>query len=563
MRSSILIVENKENAKPESGPIKSLISRAAPTKSVAAQSLPFHFKYKRENLGKEDSVKVKTEQKGGKAAPAGDMKRRNTLSQAFLTKQAVRQRKLVAEATKHPATAPTKPVPGTYKGKVVQSRISSFRKPGDLEGGVESKATNTLVQKAESRKPGNFTTVRSKSVTDLPGRGRFRSTQSCQPSRSKSVCDGPPPISKFAVPSSYRPGGSRCAVPSAVSSKVNEQPQSTKPKMTGTMDKKVHKPPVSSSLSQYRANTETAEERRAKLAEWLASKGKVLKRPPISAVAPRSKQVLKPENKIHPEVGQQEVRVVEPEPSVQPKNNLVVSEQKETCTAPPLIMNTTLDLLDNSDTDFLPVDPEIRMNDVVVNLCDALEAMEIPSACANGMKYESEEEKMESKPNKKFDEGKESSENTSNCFDDESEVGASEPKARKGYFKEVQSDCQMEKTPEAEGASMVKYCVKTTPYLQSVKRTIDGETCGSASRRKSAIKDLKFLTPVRRSCRIQRKSCRLPGMLADHDTCVSSLAELVNLDDDANAYIYRRNPAILGDLPWQTEMECGLVSVSI
>lgn len=78
---------------------------------------------------------------------------------------------------------------------------------------------------------------------------------------------------------------------------------------------------------------------------------------------------------------------------------------------------------------------------------------------------------------------------------------------------------------------------------------MEGEASATGSSRKNTIKDLKFLTPVRRSCRIQRKSSRLPGMLTDHDPCVSSLAELVQLDDDANAYIYRKNPALLEELP--------------
>lgn len=72
------------------------------------------------------------------------------------------------------------------------------------------------------------------------------------------------------------------------------------------------------------------------------------------------------------------------------------------------------------------------------------------------------------------------------------------------------------------------------------------------SRRKSSIKELKFLTPVRRSSRIHRNSSRLPGMLNEHDPCVSSLAELELLDaDDSNAYIYRKNPALLQHLPDQ------------
>lgn len=85
----------------------------------------------------------------------------------------------------------------------------------------------------------------------------------------------------------------------------------------------------------------------------------------------------------------------------------------------------------------------------------------------------------------------------------------------------------------------------------SVKKTIEGEASTSTSRRKGSIKDLKFLTPVRRSCRIQHRSSQMPTMLADHDPCVSSLAELVKLDDDPNAYIYRKNPALLEDLPDQ------------
>uniref|UniRef100_A0A4W5JZ06 Si:ch211-266i6.3 n=1 Tax=Hucho hucho TaxID=62062 RepID=A0A4W5JZ06_9TELE len=593
---------NKENAKPTSGPTKCLITRDTPTKTVAAQSAPLHSKSnKKEDLGKgEDALKkVKTEQKDVMATTTGDTKRRNTFSQAFLTKQAVRQRKLVAEAPKPPATAQSKPVPkppatvlvkpvpGTYKGKVVQSKISSFRKPSGLEGGLESKAaTKTAVPKAKSQKPGNLT--KSKSVADLPGSSTFKPPKSCQPSRSKSVSNGPPPVSKCPVPAIRRPTGFHSVVPpsraapfttarpsstrSAMTSNGKELPQGTKLKMTVATDKKVHKIPVASTRSQYRANTETAEERRTKLAEWLASKGKTLKRPPISAVAPpKSKPFVQPEPDVHPEstaVSQLETNVApqpvdqepqqpvdEPEPTVRLKNDQVVIKQEAACASTPLTMNTTLDLLDNSDTDFLPVDPEVRMNDIVVNLRDALEALEKPSACVdedpNEKMDESNEIMVERLTNKEFEERNQSPVNKDVEVKCEVGEGASELKVRKGYIDDVydDGDCLMETTPEADGASVVKYSVKTTPYLQSVKRTIDGEACASGSRRKSAIKDLKFLTPVRRSCRIQRTASRLPGMLTDHDTCVSSLAELVKLDDDANAYIYRRNPALLEDLP--------------
>ncbi|MCI4387944.1 hypothetical protein PGIGA_G00079840 [Pangasianodon gigas] len=114
---------------------------------------------------------------------------------------------------------------------------------------------------------------------------------------------------------------------------------------------------------------------------------------------------------------------------------------------------------------------------------------------------------------------------------------------------------KMDSTPaDVLDACVVKYSVKTTPFLQSVKKRMEGEMAPGTpgSRRKSSIKELRFLTPVRRSSRIHRNSSRLPGMLNEHDPCVSSLAELELLDAaDSNAYIYRRNPALLQHLPDQ------------
>lgn len=86
-------------------------------------------------------------------------------------------------------------------------------------------------------------------------------------------------------------------------------------------------------------------------------------------------------------------------------------------------------------------------------------------------KKESEEKIVEAETNYGFEERNEFAENN---FDRSEEVksevgeGASEQKVRKGYIEEVDSDyddeCLMETTPE--GASIVKYNLKTTPYLQ-------------------------------------------------------------------------------------------------
>ncbi|KAE8288037.1 Cytoskeleton-associated protein 2 [Larimichthys crocea] len=342
------------------------------------------------------------------------------------------------------------------------------------------------------------------------------------------------------------------------------------PKIPAT-DKKVNRPVVSSTLSQYRRTTETAEERRAKLAQWQASKGKTFKRPAMTAAAPpKTKVCAKPKANLQPESQPAAQRNPEPELGAEAHKPASAADaqraESTTRSRTPTIMDTTVDLLSNSDAD-LPVDPQDRMDDIVVNLCDALEAMSTPSTCQDDLpqltdvcsavmkesdpedecrkeelKNETPEDVSEQpKVEQVKDEGEESESETEGDEDDDEE--------------EVDSDdCVMETTPQREEASVVKYSIKTTPYLQSIKKTIEGDVGASASRRKSNIKDLKFLTPVRRSSRIQRKSSRLPTMLMDHDPCVSSLAELVKMDDDPNAYIYRKNPALLEDLPDQPRL---------
>ncbi|XP_067463496.1 cytoskeleton-associated protein 2 [Thunnus thynnus] len=594
---------NKENAQPAHGS-KSVIRREF-SKTTSAALLQLKRNEKEESLGKSGPLKatakqadtrsmsgdvlkkIKSVQRDGKIAAAGDAKQRQTHSQAFLTEQAVKHRKIAAEAPKPPAAVPSsKSAPGTYKGKIVQSKIGSIWKSSAKAGGADPKPP----AKPESQRVGNFTKNRSKSVADLHGRGTLKPA----PTRSKSVSDGLAQVSKPTVTSrpptafrSARPPARTVPVTLTSTSSRNTTvaptkkggTQNSKPNISVT-DKKVNKPPVTSTLSQYRFSMETAEERRAKLADWLASKGKTFKRPAMTAAAPpitkapvpaKPKADLKPQSHVEPQPAAQ--CDPEPEPSLEAKKPdspaaLCADTQGAELTThsqTPVIMNTTLDLLEISDVD-LPVDPQERVDDIVVNLCDALDAMETPSKCTDDLSQVTDEcSNVEMEDCKLKDEGEkvelknEIPEDVSEQPKDEQvrdgAAESAEQKVKTDDVEEVESDDDdedvMETTPQMEDASVVKYSVKTTPYLQSVKKTIEDEVSTSGSRRKSNIKDLKFLTPVRRSCRIQRKSSRLPSMLVDHDPCVSSLAELVKLDDDPNAYIYRKNPALLEDLPDQ------------
>ncbi|XP_068577352.1 cytoskeleton-associated protein 2 [Cebidichthys violaceus] len=548
---------NKENAQPVYGS-KSFIRR---DKMSAA---PFQLTNNKNEDPRSTSgkalKKTKTVQKEGEgaaataAAAASGVKPRQTHSRAFLTEQIVKHKKIVAEAPKPPAAGPSsKSALGMYKGKIVQSKIGSIWKSTATVGGADPKPS---APKTGGQRVGNEMKSRSKSVADMPGRGTRKPVQT----RSKSVTDRPAQVTKPAVAScpagfhSARPPVRTVRTTLASSSSRNTKVAPTKgsgahnskPRIPVT-NKQVNKPPVSSALSQYRFTMETAEERRAKLAEWQASKGKTFKRPAMTTTEPSKTRVsAKPAADLNPQ----------PQPAIQcnPEPRLEVCKPDsegavlKTHSRTPMIMNTSLDLLENSD-----VDLQDSVDDIVVNLCDALEAMETPSKSDelsqvtdehSGVEMEDSKPQYECKGEQQQQKKKkeEMAEDVEPVKDgvEESEEGESD------------DECVMETTPQMENASVIKYSVKTTPYLQSVKKTIEAEASTSRSRRKSNIKDLKFLTPVRRSCRIERKASRLLPMLVDPDPCVSSLAELLKLDDYANAYIYRKNHAFPEDLPDQT-----------
>ncbi|XP_062366670.1 cytoskeleton-associated protein 2-like isoform X2 [Cinclus cinclus] len=62
--------------------------------------------------------------------------------------------------------------------------------------------------------------------------------------------------------------------------------------------------------------------------------------------------------------------------------------------------------------------------------------------------------------------------------------------------------------------------------------------------------ELKFLTPVRRSLRIERAGSHYPEMLKDHDPVVSSLSEILDAEEET-CFFFRKNVA----LPEVTELE--------
>lgn len=535
-RNHISKKENKENAQPAHE--RKLIIKGEKTSVV-----PFQLKNgpKQQTLPKSQPLRAKAKQTDTRSVPEAQKPAPAAVS---LSRNAL----------------------GMYKGKIVQSKIGSIWK---ASAGMMD--PNPSAPKTENQRPGKMARRRSKSAAEMQRHG----TQKPAPVRSKSVSDGPAQVSKPAA-SSRRPAGFSSArppariAPATLTTAGSRNTTVAPTKAGGTHnpktqisepDKKVSKPLASNTISQYRFTMETAEERKAKLAEWLASKGKALKRPAMSTAKPSKTNVsTKPVVKLPSQPAARHM----PEPRLEMYNADTAvgtvscgDTQRAGPTASsqtPVIMNTTLDL-ETSDGD-LSAESQDRVDDIVVNLCDALEAMETPSRCSDeltGLTDKCNSEMEDSINECKAEELKiDMPEDAGKQVKDEAEE-SDDQKVEMDYV-ESDDDDVIETTPEMEDASVIKYSVKTTPYLQSVRKTIEGEVGTSASRRKSNINDLKFLTPVRRSSRIHNKSSQLPKMLVDHDPCVSSLAELVKLDDNPNAYIYRKNTALVADLPDESSL---------
>ncbi|XP_010185778.1 PREDICTED: cytoskeleton-associated protein 2-like, partial [Mesitornis unicolor] len=98
---------------------------------------------------------------------------------------------------------------------------------------------------------------------------------------------------------------------------------------------------------------------------------------------------------------------------------------------------------------------------------------------------------------------------------------------------------------------ILKAADQTSEALPSLPPSIKLQVT-SASRGKEPLEgpELKFVTPVRRSLRVERAGSRYPEMLKDHDPVVSSLSEILDAEEDTQ-FLFRKNEA----LPEVVELE--------
>ncbi|XP_044105584.1 cytoskeleton-associated protein 2 isoform X1 [Neovison vison] len=526
-----------------------------------------------------------------------------TLSQVFHLKNNNKKKQVSTEKPKQDANTSKKLVLGSYRGQIVQSKINSFRKPLPVrdESSSTTKKPSAAVPKAPEPLPADTrgVTVRSDRALNTVTTTKFGSTAS----QDRQL--GRPPIRSHrdSAQDTVKQGLGRTTAnvtirkgprekellhSNTVSSSAKTGAQDVERRKTlarSLTSETVARPALSSNtklvqksksidprrhtiakatLDRSARPKETAEERKARLSEWRAGKRKVLKRPPSTVVT-------------------------QPEPGGQNENSVgsfwtTMVEEDEQRLFTEKVNKTFSECLNLINEGCPKEEILVILNDLIKNIPDAkklvkywiclvrIEPLTSPveniitiyekAILAGAQPIEEMRHAIADILTMKSQEKVKYGENVEACATkeyiqevDNEDMGVNPESGRSEMEKKnrnvVFQDCEKEeddkkdptndvKTPSTEtrGSCLIKYNVSTTPYLQSVKKKIQFDNTDTT------FKELKFLTPVRRSRRIHEKTSKLPDMLKDHYPCVSSLEQLTELGGETDAFVCRPNAAL-------------------
>ncbi|NXK53704.1 CKAP2 protein, partial [Chauna torquata] len=238
-----------------------------------------------------------------------------TLSKSFLHIKSIKEKQLIAEKHSSNVSLPKKPVLGTYRGKVIQSKINSFRKAPKSEGeksslpdkklltsatkpAVRSLSTSSchIVLKAikvtnypNSVKPNGVLPLQSKpsdkpAINSQSSLNKRQSTSAIVPKKvtvQKMICRrGPQPLKAASNNSDRRVLG----VKKPVDFCEDAKPEAPAKRISVVRGAKTGQDSKTNGSRKSLFLKESAEERRVRLAEWRASRGKVMRRPPTSVL---------------------------------------------------------------------------------------------------------------------------------------------------------------------------------------------------------------------------------------------------------------------------------------
>ncbi|XP_058438532.1 cytoskeleton-associated protein 2 isoform X2 [Marmota monax] len=492
-----------------------------------------------------------------------------TLSQAFHLKNNTKKKPMPAEKPNQAANMPKKPVLGSYRGQIVQSKVNSFRKPLQVknESSATTKQLSTTVSKATKPELVNTTnvTVRSNKALNITATTKFESTKfvNTQPRNTQLVR---PPIRSHH--SNTQDTMKQGINQTSASVKIRKGPQEKEPKtivsnvktsssqdikrnrvLSRSIASEIVAKPASSSNTKLTEKSktfdqrrqtiakatvdrsarpkETAEERKARLSEWKIGKGKVLKRPPNPVVtqptsegqnekpvgsfwttmAEEDEQRLFTEkvnktiseclNLINKGYPKEEILVtlndlvknipdakklvkywiclVRIEPITSPIENIIsIYEEAILAGAQPIeeMRHVLVDILTMKSQE------KVNLGENIEAFASKEQVQEVNTE-DTGVNLELEKPEMENKLHRNV-------------------VFKDYEKEQDDKMKALTNDV---KTPDTEtiASCLIKYNVSTTPYLQSIKKKLQFDESSSA------FKELKFLTPVRRSRQSSRE----------------------------------------------------------
>ncbi|KAG8452787.1 hypothetical protein GDO86_004543 [Hymenochirus boettgeri] len=537
-----------------------------------------------------------------------DQRRGPSLSQTFLKTKSLTKKQLIEPLNPDSAKPISqRPVLGTYRGKTVQSKIDSFRKTSASTDGPNPKMVQKpsglfpVTTKTITGAGKNVTKLISAGVIDQ------KKTSSTQTRTQVKSSKGVPFQNKTEPTISKRESGAviqrkpvektlpnRSAADKNISRGSSGQKApviskgrvqaSTLKTLPGPRHCEPAKPPVAKvECSRPR---ETAEERKARLAKWRQEKGRTMKRPSIAPImVPTSyepkrepdPQPVSTEPKSDSEKATREPRqffwATMAEEDEQELFTLKVHQVFSECHK--LIdegcpREEVLDIL-SKQIQCLPEAKKLskyweclarleqRQGEVgkVIAICEEAAAAgaqpldELRTILADALENLKSSSEGNDKP--KMEEIKKEKDSEIERKSETELRIVKEQKVRvrgvkKGLVKQEMSAALMEETKDPtdrpltpehkDSATVIRFNVRSTPHLQKMKTKLQ------LDENDVTFKDLKFLTPVRRSRRLERKSQCLPDMLRDHDPCVSGIAQLEDLENSTNAYIFRKNTAL-------------------
>ncbi|NXN82490.1 CKAP2 protein, partial [Bombycilla garrulus] len=549
-----------------------------------------------------------------------------SLSKAFLEIKRIKERHLAAEKQNASISVPKKPALGRYRGKVIQSKVNSFWKAVKTEREKSSlpdkklfpsatkQASNTLSTKSSNavlktikvtNKPKS---VKSNDVLPFHSKLSDKAATNSQSGLKKQLTFAVAP-KKVTAP---KVAGGRGPQPlEAASSNPDYKVRGVKKRAGFCEDARPEAPTNSTSVAPgtksgqnpkmdgHRKSIlpkESAEERRARLDEWRASRGKVMRRPPVhTLLGPQSKSKEQEFSAADTEridktlseclqlteQGHQgdDVRamledLIQSIPGVKKLAKYwiccmrleqtghlgkLISVYEEAILAGAMpkeeLRHTLIDAIKNteglfnSDNGGTVTDAHLRE---VVEVSKESNLSEEPvqetfkDLCpADDKKEESDSKKAETSSEviKKEEIDLDLKSRGEILPKKNKKHKAKERAKKKGKCeKELNEDvikntAQAINSPEKENDT--SYSMRrppTTPYLESVKMHPEAND-GSA-------KDLKFVTPLRYSQRIREKMCKLPDAVKDQDPCVSSLEQLGDLESKATVFIHKQSNAL-------------------